>query len=359
MDGNIVNKHGRQLIEFCKATGMLIINGRLGRDWGIGCFTRDDATGRSVVDYAISSLNLLDIIDYFEVLHKFLESDHRPVSLSLTCSTSITPESGLNYNHDWHLCNKYSWSQDGLNDLVSVISDNESELVLNSLLQCITNLCDTNVIAEKLDEYISQACQRVFKFSSRKRQNRKQSRRGRITNADINDPLPLRPGSGSILWLKENNRIHCVANTGHVSKENRENNRKCIEDIKTAYNTNRSATWQVINRFSHNHSSTNEPDDQEFYHHFKELCIPQNADYFSEEYETMATEFLKKYDESNNSHPLNISAIEEIVNDNFSVNEIECAIDSLKTNKSPGYDCIPAEFIKACKTPLSLLCSII
>ena len=50
---------------------------------------------------------------------------------------------------------------------------------------------------------------------------------------------------------------------------------------------------------------------------------------------------------------VNISAIEEIINDNFSVDEIECAIDSLKTNKSPGNDCIPVEFIKACKTPLS------
>ena len=89
MDGNLVNKHGRQLIEFCKATGMLILNGRLGRDRGIGCFTRDDTTGRSVVDYAI-------IIDYFEVLHKFPESDHRPVSLSLTCSSSITPGGRLN-----------------------------------------------------------------------------------------------------------------------------------------------------------------------------------------------------------------------------------------------------------------------
>ena len=67
----------------------------------------------------------------------------------------------------------------------------------------------------------------------------------------------------------------------------------------------------------------------------------------------MATEFLKNYDESKNPHPLNISAIEEIINDNFSVDEIECAIDSLKTNKSPGNDCIPVEFIKACKTPLS------
>ena len=47
------------------------------------------------------------------------------------------------------------------------------------------------------------------------------SRRGTITNADINDPLPLRPGNGSILSLKGSNRILCVANIGHISKENR------------------------------------------------------------------------------------------------------------------------------------------
>ena len=47
------------------------------------------------------------------------------------------------------------------------------------------------------------------------------------------------------------------------------------------------------------------------------------------------------------------SAVEEIVNGNFTVQEIECAIDTLKTNKSPGNDCIPAEFIKVCKRILS------
>ena len=73
--------------------------------------------------------------------------------------------------------------------------------------------------------------------------------------------------------------------------------------------------WQVINRFSHNYPCTNEPDDQEFYHHFKELCILQNAGYFCDEYEMMAADFLKDYDDSNNSHPINISAVEVIIVD--------------------------------------------
>ena len=44
------NKHGIHLIEFCKALGLLIINGRAGQDKAIGDFTRDDTTGRSTVD---------------------------------------------------------------------------------------------------------------------------------------------------------------------------------------------------------------------------------------------------------------------------------------------------------------------
>ena len=173
-----------------------------------------NAVGQSVK--AICALSQSNISSYFE--SRLLSSTETHMELSDLRSKD-------------HLCNKYSWSQEGLNDLVSVISDNESELALSSLLQCITNLCDTNVIAEKLDEYISQACQRVFRFSSRERHNRKhvppwydnECRYKRHINADVNDPLPLRPGNGSILSLKRSNRILCVANTGHVSKENREN----------------------------------------------------------------------------------------------------------------------------------------
>ena len=44
MDRKSANKHSTQLIEFCKTTGMLILNGRISHDRGIGCFTRDDTT---------------------------------------------------------------------------------------------------------------------------------------------------------------------------------------------------------------------------------------------------------------------------------------------------------------------------
>ena len=71
------------------------------------------------------------------------------------------------------MCHKYSWTQESLDKLIYVISDHESEIFLNSLYQCITNLCDTNIIAEKFDDFISQACEMVFIFSSCSRQSNK------------------------------------------------------------------------------------------------------------------------------------------------------------------------------------------
>ena len=41
------------------------------------------------------------------------------------------------------------------------------------------------------------------------------------------------------------------------------------------------------------------------------------------------------------------------LNSNFTIEEIEAAIDYLKCRKYPGADDIPAEFIKSCKTEVA------
>ena len=45
------NTFGCRLIELCRIVGLLILNGRIGSDKGIGDFSRDSTTGKSVVDY--------------------------------------------------------------------------------------------------------------------------------------------------------------------------------------------------------------------------------------------------------------------------------------------------------------------
>ena len=54
----------------CKATGRLIFNGRIGKDKGIGDFTRNDAAGRSVVDCILGTPELLNIANTFYMMDK-------------------------------------------------------------------------------------------------------------------------------------------------------------------------------------------------------------------------------------------------------------------------------------------------
>ena len=76
----------------------------------------------------------------------------------------------------------------------------------------------------------------------------------------------------------------------------------------------------------------------------KEIC-------FNLEYETVALKFLQQHDTG--YYVRNPSLEFNIINDNFTVEEVETAIDYLKNGKSPGIDGIPAEFIKCCKCTLS------
>ena len=71
--------------------------------------------------------------------------------------------------------------------------------------------------------------------------------------------------------------------------------------------------------------------------------------FFSKQFESEVKAFLDQYDNGEvgfqNQTPLEM----DILNSNFTVQEVEAAIDYLKNNKSPGCDNIPAEFIKYCK----------
>ena len=93
------------------------------------------------------------------------------------------------------------------------------------------------------------------------------------------------------------------------------------------------------------------PSYSEFYRYCKDLSNSQLPGNSNVNYEADVISFINEYDTS-----AKISCgtlIEEIINNNFNCNDIECAIDALKLNKSPGKDSIPAKFIKACKHSLA------
>ena len=96
----------------------------------------------------------------------------------------------------------------------------------------------------------------------------------------------------------------------------------------------------------------NEPDRDTFANHFETLSKSPSACHFDKEYERQALNFLDEYDSVELDIIMKQSLESQIVNDNFTSREINQAINSLKCNKSPGIDGIPAEFLKHCKDVL-------
>ena len=105
--------------------------------------------------------------------------------------------------------------------------------------------------------------------------------------------------------------------------------------------------WHIINRIGNENRVIAGPNDNEFYEFLKDLSSQQDSDYFDDELENAAVEFLTEYDSDCKYESGNLSLVEEIINSNFTQEEIICAINSLKPNRSPGIDGVPAEFVSA------------
>ena len=64
------------LLDFCKQTGLRILNGHVGNDYGIGKYTFVGQRGRSVVDYVLTKPNYFSYIEKFDMHEPNIVSDH-------------------------------------------------------------------------------------------------------------------------------------------------------------------------------------------------------------------------------------------------------------------------------------------
>ena len=103
-DTSKVNDNGKHLSGFCQASDFLILNGRAGKDRGIGnltCFKPEEDgsfSGVSTIDYCIASNNAIGLVSDFEVdiFDKMLSDRHSPIWLTLemtaTTSSKVTEQ---------------------------------------------------------------------------------------------------------------------------------------------------------------------------------------------------------------------------------------------------------------------------
>ena len=332
---------------------MLIFNGRFGKDKGIGDFTRDDTTGRSVVDYVLGTPKLLDIVTTFYIMDKVPESDHQAIFFSLKCKSRAVSKQPENTSQ-WGVYHRCCWTHEDLNNLNKVMLDPISESFCISFKSSIIDQSDPDTVARKLDQYISQACKRTFE------QNKYMNERNRKCpvwyDAECRNKRSFAIKAGErVTNAFEKGQQDMACREYRTCKQRKERGyyRKCVNDIKIAYATDRTNLCKIINTIGKANGNGNEPEDCEFYHHFKDLSSPNPTEYFNPKYESIAIEFIKKYDAEQDTVQNYTSLIEEILNKNITEAEIRFAFDKLKTKKSAGIDGLPAEFLKECRETLT------
>ena len=348
LDKRPINSHGRELLNLCKATGLLIVNGRLGNDG----YTWVNNGNAGVNDYMIASTSLFQNIEHFSVNTMLPESDHAPLEIAIKCKKTLHKSSNTKNMKSWDDYCRYEWKKDNLSKLRNVIHDEISSQYRNDFITSVVELESVDIVSNQFNSYINQTIQRSFELKPIKIKHRKSS--SKWFDKECKDFRNKAITAGERTETQSDRIIHDLACKQYKSLKQRKKRiykQKCVNEINKVFASNPSNIWDKLNRFHSNNIEPAQPSNDEFFDHFRSLSNEIDSAKFDIDYEKQAKQFLVNY----SSGELKASKCpleHEILNNDFTKDEVLSAIDSLKRNKSPGADYIAPEFIKFLKYEL-------
>ena len=122
---NIINDHGKNLIEICKNCNMQILNGRTKGD-SLGKPTFHSKNGISTIDYVICNISLLEHIKFLVVKPTNYFSDHSQITIWMNAKDNIDKTSEDVPNFSRKLPNQFIW--DNISNRTFIESLNLSEI---------------------------------------------------------------------------------------------------------------------------------------------------------------------------------------------------------------------------------------
>ena len=150
-DKGHVNNNGLLLLDLCKQTGLRVMNGRVGKDSGVGKYTFVGSRGRSVVDYMLASQSLFTLVKEFEVHDPNILSDHCIIS----CSFEFNLEAfSTQTEKNKQVSGKYKWNIENKGAFTEKLGDAASAGKLHMLNTKIRNCTERGSINECLSEFV-------------------------------------------------------------------------------------------------------------------------------------------------------------------------------------------------------------
>ena len=142
----VVNQHGKKLIQICDDLNLHVANGRVAEDQ-LGNFTCYTNKGSSTVDLVIGDSQMIQKIRSLKILPPEYTSVHSPVSFRVNCNLEVAQEKQLSIP----LPPKIIWDPEKIPDLREALT---SPQISESLRNITTTLNDPASPRECIDESV-------------------------------------------------------------------------------------------------------------------------------------------------------------------------------------------------------------
>ena len=337
LDDHNVNTYGRRLLLLCKNLNLIIVNGRFGRDRGVGNLT---CKYGSIVDYVIISSPLTEIIEDFtiEPFDPLFSDVHSALSLFLKShkKASIVQNSNVNRTSPDSVVDprsRFIWDQSKTHIFRDNLCKNGIQSVLNIFDH--SQQVDINHVAEAMSKLFISAADKTFerrkKTCERKlSNNRKRKKNNWFTKDCFLQQRKYRQHKTRFKHTQSpDDYRRLIGASKHykkcIRKAKLDHQLSTASRLRTLSTKNPKAYWSIL-KGSSKKSNVEVPPIDDLVNHFREInSAPDDSE----------DEFLPFINTANSE--LDVKITED---------EIKKAMKGLKSGKACGIDSITNEFIK-------------
>ena len=245
----VVNARGRDILDICKSSGLLIMNGRLYGDEGIGNFTRVGTTGSSVVDYVIVSRGDVACISNFRIDDSKPESDHKPLAF---CVKTQQPPTNPPSSSSHKAYEKYLWQRDKIEDIADHLTDTEAWYYYEHFLTTMIENKRSPDVADAFMEYLTQAALKTLKKKKEQKTNKKFPSNSwfdaecKQLRAEL-----CKKSKSCVAWDNETNEMH-KRYKSVTQRKKRAHKQSVVNEITNSHNTEH--MWNLLKSLSPKYS---------------------------------------------------------------------------------------------------------
>ena len=342
----VINTYGRRLIDLCIKSGMQILNGRELFANDTNQYTCFRYNGSSVVDLLMTSADSLALIRDFSILARNTNSDHAPISFTLTLKHKTIPQNKTTRDSSSQLA-RYIWDFNLIDNYALSLQSPENMSCYEEFLCNITNnsLPQTQVI-DSFYSYLYGSISSVFKKLRVRNMNKQFPTKKWFDNEckqlknKVNNSLRLNaPIDVQNSLRKEYKRLIQIKKREFQEKETQNLSHLCKLKQQEFWKR-----WKKLKGHSHDYDHISIDAFTEFY---RQASKPKPNPDFDEIFMTEVYEAMAVYGDSDEI-PSN-STIDDILNGPITVDELNKALKTTKTGKACGIDGIQMEFLKFSK----------